>query len=177
MSLFQLVILFFAAFFVKLADEFSDFPEKEDYSGIVFGIIYGLLLGFVMANNSVLATIGLGIILGAFITKKFDSIAHLVGVVTIILTLMWFGNFEPVIFITGIFLLSGFADEKVNDFFDSKKRKVNKIIELIGEYRLITQLVGIIIAVILVEPLYWFGILVFDIGYHSTGKLAKFITH
>lgn len=173
----QLVLLFFAAIFVKLTDEFSDFPEKEDYSGIVFGIIYGLLLGVVMANNSILATIGFGIILGALITNKFDSIAHLVGVVTIILTLMWFGNFEPVIFITGIFLLAGFADEKVNDFFDSTKKKTNKIIELIGKYRLVTQMVGLIIAVILIEPLYWLGILVFDIGYHSTGKLAKLITH
>lgn len=177
MSLLQLVILFFAAFFVKLADEFSDFPDKEDYSGIVFGIIYGLLLGLAMAANPVFATIGLGMILGMFITKKFDSIAHLIGVTTIILTLMWFGNFEPVIFITAIYLISGFVDEKLNDFFDSAKNKTKNLFKLVAKYRLTTQLVGIIIAVILAEPLYWFGILVFDIGYHSTGKLTKFIAH
>ena len=176
MSLFLLVMVFFAGFFVKLTDEFSDSQKKEDYSGIIFGIIYGLLLGFVMATNNVLATIGLGIILGAFITKKFDSISHLGAVITIVLTLMWFGNFEPLIFVTGIFLLSGFTDEKINDFFDSKN-KANKIIELIGEYRLITQLVAIIVSIVLVEPLYFLTMLSFDIGYHSTGKLTKFIMH
>ena len=90
----ELLMLFFVGVTVKIADEFSDAFEKENYTGIIFGLIYGILLGLAMAGNVVIATIWAGIISALILKKKFDSITHLTGIITIALTIIFINNFE-----------------------------------------------------------------------------------
>lgn len=175
MSFFHLILLFFTGFFVKLADEFCDQPKQEDYRGVFFGIVYGLLLGYVMTINSVFATVGLGIILGAIITSKFDSITHSIALVTVILTILSINIFQPIILVSLIYLTLCFLDEKTNDYFDLNKnrKKISKLFELTAKFRLFSHAGAIIIAVVLQEPLYWFSLLAFDLGYMLVTKISE----
>tara|TARA_Y100000310_G_scaffold319675_1_gene375234 strand:+ start:654 stop:1187 length:534 start_codon:yes stop_codon:yes gene_type:complete len=169
-----LVLLFFAGVIVKIADEFSDASEKENYTGIIFGLIYGLLLGIAMASNIVIATIWAGIIFALILKNKFDSITHLTGLITIALTIIFINNFELSLGFAIIYFFGSLLDEKLNDFFDFNNAKNfgKKALKFIAQHRLVTEIFGIVIAIVLAEPLYWFGVLSFDIGYQLVTKIS-----
>lgn len=170
----EILLMFLIGISVKLADQFSDFKRPEIYTGIVFGIIYGLLLGYVIATNSIIATFSIGIIIAVALTKKFDSISHLIGIMTALLTVIFIGNLEANIVLIGIFLLSGFADEKLNDKLVLKtKNRFKEIIRFVAKYRLASEITALTIAITLAEPLYWLGLLSFDIGYLVTEKVYE----
>jgi len=172
-----LVLLFLAGVAVKIADQFSDSFKKENYIGIFFGLIYGVLLGYTMAVNEIVATVFLGVIAGVAVTKKLDSFSHLIGLFVIIFTIIFLGNFQPEIFIALIFFIAIFADEKFNDYFDKTKGKImNKLLKIIAKYRLASHIITIIISLVLVQPLYWFSLLSFDLGYQLVTIAAKKIS-
>ncbi|MCR4335133.1 MAG: hypothetical protein NUV57_01200 [archaeon] len=170
-----LVLLFFSGIFVKIADEFSDVFEKENYFGIVFGTLYGILLGIAISGNFIIATIWVGIILALTLQNKLNSVAHLVGIITIALTIIFINNFELNLALAMIYFIGSFLDEKLNDFFDFNKAKnsAGKVLKFIAKYRLITELFAIVLAIVFAEPLYWFGVLSFDIGYQLVTMVSE----
>ncbi|MFH1391042.1 MAG: hypothetical protein ABIH20_01890 [Candidatus Diapherotrites archaeon] len=173
-----LVLLFLAGVTVKIADEFSDVFEKENYLGIIFGIIYGFLLGYAMSVNEIAATVFLGVITGVAVTKKLDSFSHLIGLFMIIFTIIFLGNFKPEIFIALVLFIAIFADEKFNDYFDRIKGKgLNKLLGTIAEFRLTSHFITIIISFILMQSLYWFSLLSFDLGYQLVTIISEKIKH
>jgi len=167
-----LALVFVAGVLVKIADQYSDSEKKENYTGIIFGLAYGVLLGYLMSLNIVLGTISIGIIASLIISNKFDSISHIIGLLLITVTVIFVNHFEINFFIVAVFFLGSTADEKLNDYVDSKK-KTGKLFSIITKYRLITEMFAIGVAVALAEPLYWFAMLSFDFGYQITTLISK----
>ena len=163
---------------VKTADQFSDTWKNENYIGVIFGVIYGLLLGYLMATSEVMATIWVGILLALILKGKFNSISHLLGIGIIIMTIIFMNDFSINFLLMLVYFIGSWLDESLNDLFDFKKMKngIGKVIGFIAEYRLVTEIIAVSVALVLGQPAYWFGLLSFDIGYQATTKIwTKFI--
>ncbi len=170
----ELIILFIiAGILVKTADDLAD--ETGEFAlGIVIGAVYGLIFAFLMTESMVAATVLSGLILGNVLAKKFDSTPHMVALATIIIAVMFYGNFSTVPWAMGVFLAAAFADEKLHDAITKGKRAAtNKFAAFIGENRLLAEFAGIMVAVALWEPLYFAAVLFTDLGYHMAAFASK----
>jgi len=156
-----------AGFTMKLTDEGAE--RGKNTLALMF-IFSGLSIGFLFSLYPGANMIFIAIILGTGMTGKIDNRYHLLGLLTICLTVALLGiPKEWNIIITFILTVSALLDE-VSDYF-SEKKKIREIYIKIWEHRPFLK----IACIILIPYLKWnaLGILLFDFFYEIAYILVK----
>ena len=169
-------ITFITGIFVKVVDIIEDKKIKA-LKGLsyLFGVIYGSLIGFVIANFENIAPLWIGAIIGIALAKKIDAVPHILGIISALITILIFGIGNINYFLLLIFALASFTDEKVD--LSLKKLKKKNIIVKILDLRLILEITAFIISLITNLWGIFFAMLAFDVGYKLTEFLLKSLFH
>lgn len=179
---------FFLAYFllgggIKYIDAAFDDKVFKKRNAIIIAPFLGILWSYTMLINEISASILLAVLIAVLIKGKIDNMAHLIGLITIII----FGIFI-ILFIDGngfmllplIFLTSaGIIDEVGNDIIDYNKsqKKVrfryNFLIYFFGR-RYLMKTAIIYIALIGLFPLYFvLAFIFFDESYIIMDLFSK----
>ncbi|MHA1721862.1 MAG: hypothetical protein ACTSXW_02180 [Candidatus Baldrarchaeia archaeon] len=154
-----------AGFTMKLTDEGA---ERGKIDLALMFIFSGLSIGFLFSLHPGANMIFVAIILGTGMTGKIDNRYHLLGLLTICLTVALLGiPKEWNIVITFILTVSAFLDE-LSDYFS---KKIREIYIKIWEHRPFLK----IACIILISYLQWnaLGLLLFDFFYEIAYILVK----
>lgn len=172
---------FFLSYFIlgggiKFIDAAFDEKAFDKKYAIIIAPLLGILWAYSMLINEISATILLSVLIAVLIKGKIDNIAHLLGLITI----MIFGVFI-IFFLDGngfmilplLFLTSaGLIDEIGNDVIDYDKKFCNKkkFIYVFGLYffgrRYLMKVAILYLALMAVFPLYFLiAFILFDESY------------
>lgn len=151
-----------------VADEGLEMPRTAEYAS---GIIYGILIAYVIASCPPLAPLWLAVVISVIVTKKIDSAGHALGMGATLLFIGIWGLPGVDVTLMLIFLAAGVADEAGNDMADKGRLKGRKAKFL--RKRLLLELTAFLVSVVTWEWVIFFGMIVFDAGYVATGKLGK----
>ncbi|MFH1780122.1 MAG: S-adenosylmethionine decarboxylase [Candidatus Micrarchaeota archaeon] len=167
-DLLVLFAVFLVGFFSIVTDRIVDdklFLFKN--AQYVTGLVYGVLLGWLLNASVEVATVLLAVSAGVFLAGKMDKHAHqaAAGAALLVLGLNGFAGANAVLLC--VFVLFGLFDEYVNDFVDEAKRlkkKINAIVNLIGEHRLLLEACCFAVSAVTGEWLYFLVLLSYDVG-------------
>ncbi len=167
--LFALLCLL-TGFAVKLTDILVDDRKKFSRISYAFGIFYGFLMAYTVILFPQFSSLVFGVLFSVILTKKIDTIPHVLGVVIFFVVLIFSGlpSVDPVFF--SIFLFSSICDEIGNDIKDRKTSSV--LYKIIGS-RILLEVSAMAISYVSGNWYYFLGILLFDIAYIATEKSAK----
>jgi hypothetical protein len=166
------IIQFLIGVFSKLTDAIADDGFKL-FKNIeyLFGLIYGLLIAYLIINFAVIRPLLFGTILAVILTKKIDHKAHYLGISIPVVSLFFIYLLKINYLLLVIFLFAALWDEILNDYFDKKKIK-NKISKIL-KYRIILETTALIVSIILNQWVFFFAILSFDFGYIMMDRLTN----
>jgi len=156
-----LVLTFIVGLIIKYSDQLEDVPKnkKKKKYAILFAILWGIVLGFLISKTpySMILTAG---IFAMVIMRKIDTLSHVVGVLIATTTAFLFGlpPFDVLAFTT--FVLFASIDEWDDFIFFGKPKWVQ-------DFRPFLEIGAIVIGLYSGNWLYLAGILVFDLGYVS----------
>ena len=174
-------LAFVTGFITKLTDNLVDEPFVwHGFAKNLLGITYGFLAGFLVAQSTEFATLVLAITISVLIAGKIDDRAHQLAVAALIATTLAFGLPQVSIPFMALFVLLGFADEKLNDWADKRSEKgieTGKVFGLAVKSRLILEAGALAIGVITSNWVYFFALLLFDLGYNFADRLMPFFIH
>ncbi len=167
----EILLVFAAGFLTKLSDHFADDTKRKTCLGHITGIIYGILIAWIIAGYPALAPLGIAVILSVVFTKKIDHPIHFLGMGLFILTIGFLG-LPPVDMAALLFFLAGgLIDEKGNDLYD--KGEIGGIAGRFFEYRITMEVFTLAYSAVTGLWIVFISMLIFDIGYELSGKLAK----
>ena len=161
-----LAISFLTGSLIKLSDDITD--KKMAISGffaIPSGLIYGLLMGYMMAIDIGASYLFGGIVLGCLVTGKIDTNGHYFGLLGILAVIFYYGfHPSPLILLVGILA----AMDELKDIIHAPSS-----LEFIFDYRLVLK-VGILILVVLniLDFNTLIILLTFDLAYILTNQLT-----
>ena len=170
-----LVVSFFTGIFTKLVDLIEDNGLRLfKFDKFIFAVIYGLLIGYVISNYNVVAPLWIGTIFALILTKKIDTKAHVIALISALIFVTFFGLGKINIIFLIIFLIAAFLDEILSDFVErsSLKIKLNKNIKKILELRPLLEISALIISIIIWDFSLFLAILSFDGGYILISKIG-----
>lgn len=173
------MILYVLAFLIGFLSKYVDAVEEHGFKFLksfssFFGTLYGLLIAYTIIRFPVIAPLWLATVVGVFLSGKIDTSGHKLAMVTFILSLVLFWTPEIdfisiALFI--VFLTAGILDEVVSDKADEgfvKNIRLNKFLKM----RPLLEATAIAVSVILKNPVFFFTIFSYDIGYIIMKKLS-----
>ncbi len=155
------IIALITGFFVKWVDWIEDEGKGKSNLKYPFAVLYGLLIGYLISVAS-FSEIFLGALVAQIFARKIDTVAHILGFVVAILSLLFFGFPEIIVPFFGYFLILAFIDEQ--NFGERYK--------FITKYRPVLK-IGALLAVIWGRWDYLIAILLFDAGYMLYQKVKE----
>ena len=165
-----LVISFLAGSLIKLSDDITDKKMAiPDLFSLPSGLIYGLLMGYMMAIDIGASYLFGGIVLGCLVTGKIDTNGHYFGLLGILVVIFYYGfHPSPMILLIGALA----AMDELKDII-----RIPTSLEFIFDYRLILK-VGILILVVLniLDFNTLIILLAFDLAYILTNQLTDKLT-
>ena len=127
-----------SGFLMKLSDDSYD--KKDDkLLAIIFGILCGLTIGYLVVKSSDAAYIFLGIFIGTVLSKKIDGIHHIITALVFLIIAIVFGIPDIGLGTLVICSIAAYIDEIGNDNKDINKR--SKFFGLFFKYRFTLKLV------------------------------------
>ncbi|GEM_PF-439987 len=150
---------------IKYIDDAFDENTFSKLKAMLLAPVLGVFWAYTMSLNPAAATILAAVVLDVFFSGKIDTLAFMIGTITIFSALFLGGliNFLwiPLILIT----LAGIIDEKGNDFVD-KHPSINRFVRLFFEYRFVMKIaVGVFAYLGYYAWVYFAAFLAFDIAY------------
>ena len=168
-----LALAFLTGITTKLVDEIEDEGlQLFNHANILFGVLYGILIGYMAVNYPIIAPLWMGVVIGLMLYGKIDGPGHYVGVGVTFIYLLFFGIPELNGIMMLIFIAACLFDEFISDRADQgriKNRSMNKI----AEVRPFVEITAFIAAAVTSTWIIFFAILLFDAGYIGMTKLAK----
>ena len=157
-------------FLTKYVDLIEDEGLKSfKHANLFFGAGYGLLIGMVIANYTIVAPLFLAVIAATILTGKIDSKGHYSGVAAILLVLLIQGLKAVDWQLFGIFLIAGVADELVNT--KPMFKRIGRLLKRIFKLRLILEITTFIVSLTTGVWILWITLLNFDVAYILTNKV------
>ena len=157
-------IAFVVGFLSKLTDIQVD--EKKFIAknlkfatGLAYGILYALLLGFGIE----LATLFLGIAIAVLLAGKIDSKAHQFAIAGFLFALVFFGFPQVNVLLLVLFIAFALLDEFLNDYFDVRQSK--GVLAKIAKFRLSLEAFALVASVYFNNWIFFAGIIAYDAGY------------
>lgn len=167
-----LIYIFLAGILTKFADMIADegLQIRKIFSYAV-GVIYGMLIAYVLATHPLLAPLGMAVVLSVLLTQKIDRKPHDIGIASLFLFLALWGFPQVNIPLAVIFLAAASLDEILNDLADRGKIRGAK--RKIFEYRPVLEITAFLVALITWQWIIFIGMLCFDVGYRLAVELGK----
>ena len=165
----MLEIIFYSlsGFFMKLSDDSYD-QKNEKSLAIIFGILSGLTIGYLVVTSLDAAYIFMGILIGTLLSKKIDGIHHIITSTVFLFIALIFKI--PSIRIVTLVLCSfaAFIDEIGND--NRSISKISKFFGLFFKFRFSLKIVVLVLSI--------FGLIqMFYINFEIPGlEFMKFYT-
>lgn len=166
----EILMVFLAGLLTKLSDYFADDSKRKTCMGHITGIIYGIVSGYVTVTYPSLAPLAIAVILSVIFTKKIDHPVHFLGIGFFILTIGLIGLPPVDMMAILFFLVGGLLDETGNDLYD--KGKIKGLAGRFFEYRITLEVFTLAYSFLTGIWIVFVAMLVFDIGYEISGKLA-----
>ena len=165
-----IALAFITGFLVKLTDDIIEHKRKFLFkdSEILFGALYGMLIGVMISNFPAIAPLWIGVTSGVLLAGKIDHRAHFMGIFFIILASLVLGVGSVSWALIAIFSLVSFGEEKLNDIAD-KVRNNNVFFRLL-RLRPLVEISCLATSIYLGKPDIFIAILCFDIGYYLARK-------
>lgn len=151
-----------------IADDGLEIRRVFSYS---IGVVYGVLIAYILATHPLLAPMGLAAVLAVLLTKKIDQRPHNIGIASMFLFMGIWGFPKIDIVMISVFLASGLIDEVGNDKAD--EGKMRGVLRKVFEYRLVFEITAFLVSLFTGEWIIFFGMLSFDAGYLITKRLGK----
>ncbi|MBD3310147.1 hypothetical protein GF351_02925 [Candidatus Woesearchaeota archaeon] len=167
-----LLIALLTGFLTKLTDMIDEHGLRFFRgASILFGSIYGILIGYVISSSAVVAPLWIGAFIGVMIFGKIDAAGHYAGLAAALLYLLIFGMPSFSWLLLAVFMISSAKDE----FWVWYKRK-NRLKGWLGrliELRPTTETAAFAASLITGAWMLWLSILCFDIAYNLTGLVNR----
>jgi len=158
--LFLLVLL--VGMLVKAVDDIEDRKnKKKNPVRFIFAVLYGILLGYIIANAS-FAMLFLGAFFAQIWVGKVDRLSHQLAAAMVIFSLGHWGLPELDLSLFLFFFIFAYLDELI----------LIKPLNVLSEYRMFLKLAALPF-VFLGRWDYLAGILLFDGGYISAERIFK----
>lgn len=182
------IILLMLSFFTGLAVKLVDLMEDNNlklfkFDKFIFAVIYGLLIGYVVSNYNVVASLWIGVIFALILAKKIDNLAHFIGLISALIFVALFGLGKINILLLSVFLVAAFLDEILSDFAEGKpllknkllkfKIKTSKNIKRVLKLRPLLEISALTASIIIWDFSLFLAILFFDIGYLAAIKTLR----
>ena len=152
---------------MKFSDDLFDINGDVRLASLL-GIICGIASGFAAVYSIYAAYIFIAILIGTFLALKVDGIHHILSLIVFILICIIFGLPEMNIIVLLVCILSILSDEVGHDLIS--KVTGNKFWNLFFEYRFVTKIVILILAVCGVFDIWIFLCFIsFEIAYTIAG--------
>ena len=184
--MFELILLLIISFLTGISTKLVDLIEDNDlklfkFDKYLFAIAYGLLIGYIISNYNLIAPLWIGTIFALIVAKKIDTKAHVIGLLSALIFVVFFGLGKINILFLIIFLIAAFLDEILSDIAEGKpllknqflkfKIKVNKNIKRTLEMRPLLEISALAVSFIIGDFSVFLAILLFDLGYNLTTRL------
>jgi hypothetical protein len=160
---------------IKYIDAAYDENTCSKKLSLIIAPLLGVLWGYTMFINVFSATILLAVVIGVFATGKIDNRAHIIGMLTVIMIILYL-RVEFLLFPLIAFIIAGIVDELGNDFIDKKKTHLNKkrlyhlFAIIFFEHRWTLKVAILGMAIFGFMPWYFFvAMILFDYSYLSVG--------
>ncbi len=157
----EYIIALISGALVKTVDWLDDTKKSKNPAKYLLGALYGLLIGYLIGRAS-FSLIFLAALAAQVFARKVDTAAHKIGFIVAAISLLWFSfpTIDGGLFI--LFLALAFLDEI--DYI-GKLRPLN-------EYRPFLKLGALLPGIVFGRWDYFFGIIIFDIGYELVATLT-----
>lgn len=164
---------------LKIGDDLLDESNRPRAAWVPLGVA-GLAFGVIMTMSEWDLILMSAIILAVVASGKVNRVQYAIGFVMIGLAILGFGlptitSASAILITLVVMIIAGFADERGNDWSDSKERE-HKIISWFFENRFTLK----ITVLLLVVPYQQFifaavGLWVFDVGYYAASRLTALL--
>jgi len=155
------VLAFISGIFVKWVDWIEDEQKGKSLLKYPLAVIYGVLIGYLISAAS-FSEIFLAALVAQVFARKIDTVAHILGFVVAMMSLLFFGFPEITIPFFGYFLILAFIDEQ--NFGERYK--------FITKYRPVLKL-GSLLAILWGRWDFFIAVLLFDAGYMLYQKFKE----
>ncbi|MFH0885369.1 MAG: hypothetical protein V1861_06695 [Candidatus Micrarchaeota archaeon] len=157
----EYIIAFISGALVKTVDWLDDTKKSKSPVKYLLGALYGLLIGYLIGRAS-FSLIFLAALAAQVFARKVDTTAHKLGFLVAAVSLLYFSfpTIDAGLFI--LFLALAFLDEM--DYIGK--------LRWVAEYRPFLKIGALLPAIFGVWD-YFFGIIVFDIGYELVATLTR----
>ena len=164
-----LILSFLAGSLIKLADDIEDKNLSINrYFAVLFGVAYGLLMGYLMIKDPHASTIFGGIILGCLLTGKINSMGHYFGLASILI----------ILFLNGIIISPVLLVIALLAALDELADAIPEILKPIFKYRPILKLGTLVLVILKILEFQALIILFsFDIAYILTERIDSRLSH
>ena len=172
--MYELLAIFSVGILAKLTDLIVDEGLDLKRFGYFLGIVYGILIGYVLISNPILASLGLAITISVIVTRKIDHLQHALGIASMLVILGIFGmpSLDPILLV--IFLIGGIVDEIMSDLAD--RNKLKGFLKTFFSYRLTLELLTFLVSLITGLWILFMGMILFDAGYILTERIGRRFT-
>ena len=165
-----LLVIFLAGILTKAVDVIVDDNKGNKRIGYLLGIIYGILIGYILTTDVYLASLGIAVVISVILTSKIDHVQHALGIAAMLIVIAVIGMPQVHVVMLIIFLAGGISDEVLSDYSDRKKKYG------IFRYRVILKIVTLIVSMSTGNWILFIGMILYDLGYTIIDKVAyKFL--
>jgi len=163
------IIMFFIGVLTKVVDLIEDDGLKLfRYANVLFGIIYGLLIGYVVTAYQNVSPLLLGTVIAMVVYGRIDAKGHYTGIVALALFLVANWPWKTSVPLLMIFVIANIFEELLNDLLDRGYFKKN-VIKNILAVRPVLELTALVVAIVIKDIAIFMTILSYDVGYVLTG--------
>jgi hypothetical protein len=159
-----LPLVFITGILNRIADMTADDDLRMNRClGYSIGILYGFLIAHVITQYTILAPLGIAIIISVLATGKIDHPVHYLGMASFVLFLLLLGIPSMDIFLFVIFILGAAADEIGNNMAD--RGKISGFAGLFFGWRLTMEVVTFLVSLFTGIWIFFMAMLSYDTGF------------
>lgn len=175
--MFFFILAFISGILVKWVDHIEDDTNRKKIEKWPIAVFYGIVIAYLISKAS-FSMLFFGALTAQIIANKIDKTAHVVGVITSLFVLLFFGFPEMNLIFFLIFLVFAYLDEQA---FNNNSKVLNRIIlnrilKFFADYRLFLKLAAFLF-IILGRWDFFIAILLFDMGYLITNAILLRTKH
>ncbi|MGC9516959.1 MAG: hypothetical protein ACP5C3_04580 [Methanomicrobiales archaeon] len=161
-----------SGFFMKLSDDSYD-RQHNKWIAIIFGILCGIFIGYLVINSADAAYIFFGIFIGTLLSKKIDGIHHIVTAI-VFLSIALIFNFPQIGVGTLIICsLAAYIDEIGNDNVSIAKK--SKFLDIFFKYRFTLKMVILVLSLFGLIQIFWPNFQILGIEFMQYYTIIYFI--
>jgi len=156
---------------MKIADLLDEHGLKLfKYSNLLFGALWGSFGALLILNHPIVANIILAMNVAFLIRRRIDYLNHAIAITIILITFLFYGSIEPVLFLVFYFIFLIFGSLK--DYIDDVLKKKEGLLVKLNEAMLYYPVPTLIYSLIYGNWIVFYAFLLYTISYDLTKYYA-----